>query len=125
MKISNRAWHLRFVRIFNKKYVPRNLCQHFWAVVGTFFWIGVIIYLIAGLMTGVYLIVTSFYIQIGLAVASAAVLSVIIFTGVKIRSWFNRRPAKSPKESKEPGLVRSYIKARKDRYCPLIEVVED
>ena len=104
MKISRRSWHFRQCRsAFGEGYEPKNLCRHFWMTV-TALWLA--------LLTGILL-------PLILLAASYDWL-------VKVGGWLTDRLSvfDAPKPAKEPGLLRSYLAARKRRICPMIEVVD-
>lgn len=128
VKISERSWHLRYVRWWDgvgnrasdliyrdpdqppKPYTPTNLCGYFWMVTligpGMFFWL-----------------LTFFP-----AVFVLKYVGLLVFWGVMalirgVRSLFHAvRPSKA-ETSNEPNLFVEYVKAKKRRICPLIEVV--
>lgn len=129
MQISNRAWHLRMVRAqMLEPYIPSNLCNYFWRVVGILLFDTVGIAIILGILGGIGFGIYKLYIlfQTDLIDALLGVgLGLSMFSIIGIIVWLDQRKRKRPKEPKPPGLVRSYIKARKERYCPLIEVVEE
>ena len=53
----------------------------------------------------------------GLLIAPTIIL--LVYIGVKINRHMANRDLDGPRE---PGLVRSYLKAKKDRFCPIITV---
>ena len=75
-------------------YVPKTLCAHFWTV---FF--------------SLFLLV---------------IFGPLIIVASAILAGAEKLPkrTKGSKGKKQPGIVRSYIKARKQKVCPLIEVVD-
>ena len=136
--IGDRAWHLRLVRWqFHKDYQPRDLCSHFWIVVaallylparpvGALFWAetgarwlvrGIVVLVALGGLT----LAGIGFVQFILAnpLLSAAVAGGVLTFVVGVVVWQAKQAAGLPRE---PSLVMSYIKAKKRRGCPLIEV---
>ncbi len=97
MKISNRSWHLRLVRVLSSGYTPTNLCNYFWKVVGT-----LVFFLLAIILSPVVIPALG-----------------IIWLEEKVR---DRDARKLPKQQKQPGLVHAWISAKKQRVCPIIIV---
>ncbi len=104
-----------------------NLCRHFWRIVASILlYLGVAALVLAiGSLPVVY--AWAWYDLIINGIGEALILvipgtaGIVFMVGVIVkRSFFNE-----PKPTKPPNLVLSYIKARKEHYCPLIEVVED
>ena len=104
MKISSRSWHFRLVRKWEgKSYDPETLCSYFWAVAG---------YSILTFVGGLALIAMSPFL--------------LLFVGIAYAGFWiwEHRPQRKNKVRKESGLLRQWLKARKDKVCPLIEVVD-
>lgn len=101
MRVSRRSWHMRLCQFaygMGGVYVPKNLCHHFWSVVG------IPIFGVFVLMVGIVVIVLS-----------PIWLSII---------WVMDRRERKASSVKEPGLVTAWFKAKKQRVCPLIELVD-
>jgi hypothetical protein len=102
MKISARSWHYRWMRWFYAdtldNHVPRSLCTYFWALV--------------------------FSPLVALAVGAFAIaLLTILLPVLGVGELHDRRQRKRGHlPPKGPGLVRSFVKAKKRKICPLIEV---
>lgn len=128
MKVSRNSWHFKVYRGFGfdsgfyKE--PSNLCPYFWRVV----WgltKGAIIVALCGLllfMLGTVVFTYPFWSLGGTAVI--ALFCAICAYWDEIRSFLSRNAPESDVPEPEPGLIRSYIKAKKDKVCPMIEVVE-
>ena len=105
MKISKRSWHYH---LHDPEHPPKNLCTYFWLTVLTL----ILIVGVGGLLLfGIgWLVYQGFVVRsIGWMLLSAGGL---IWLGA--RRWRKRT-------HKPLGVVRSYIRAKKDRVCPLIE----
>ena len=123
MQISSRAWHLRLVRkMHNKNYMPSDLCHYFWRVAGTVAWLSVLAF---GVFMWITWIVGQRWVFMGMILGAGIGGALFLILLKALADRFYSRESKPAKLPKEPGLVLSYIKARKERYCPLIEVVED
>lgn len=54
-----------------------------------------------------------------------SIFTLPIMIGVRYVLWFASRMQDKTYEKKEPGLFRSWAKARKEQVCPIIEFVDD
>lgn len=129
MDIRRSAWHFKFFTMgfdsgydgekASSRYSRYNLCSYFWRVV-------------AGMLKVVCIVLVLLAIVVGAGSALYhyplvfAGLALAVTAGVNAPRIFRRgsKQAQEPKEPKEPGLLRSYIQAKKDKVCPLIEFVE-
>lgn len=114
MKVKRNSWHYKlWSSYFNRN--PKNLCQYFWAIVFSIFvstsWIFIFVILI---WMSFIAIATS----VGWWVLICVAFSASIFWGGRnvYYKYFHNRPPK------EPGLFRSWLKAKKEKVCPIIEV---
>lgn len=146
MKVSKTSWHYRlyvfaqmtwrwetyegpftFWQLLLRKesldvsgrYAPKNLCRYFWAVVGHLT-IGLVICLVFGVIIAilapfVWVILT--YIDSGFHEGRVKKAK------EKKRAKLAAQEAAGEKE-KTPGLLRSFLKARKQKVCPIIELVD-
>lgn len=147
MIINANSWHCRFHDLFwNNR--PKSLCPYFWRIVLTIFLFivggigalcvclgaGITVVDIAGYMDYLnsYSIYTSAPIAIIIGAVSIAILSSIIVFANKISKrisqWKYERDYKKYlhgleelKEPKQPGLLKSFIKAHKEKFCPTLE----
>ena len=139
MQVSEQSWHLRYVRFMDasprgEPYVPRDLCSYFWTVVAL-----VALPTLVGLAVLTVIVFGGFQLYeafrdnfwttsliVGIAIGIPITITAVILAIRSIVRWRSGRPVrvKKPKRKKEPGLVRSYLSAKKRRVCPLIEVVE-
>jgi len=107
MKIRKSAWHYKLITKTWEGYSPKTLCGYFWIVCGT---------LLVWILLGSVGILISPFLLTGWGLY---ILWNEISTKRKIRNTF-----KEPKEPKDPSLVRAWISAKKQRVCPLIQIVE-
>ncbi len=119
MIVDADSWHMRRCRAYyGWDYEPGNLCRHFWKTVWASISLGVVILLgllaIAFSVLLVWLVFRNpwLLIFVGLGVT---VSLVTIYVD-------KRNRARPPKKEKAPGFFTSWLKAKKGRYCPLIEV---
>lgn len=100
MIVDRNSWHMKLGQLGESRgniYQPSNLCIHFWTVVA-----------------GMFLLV----------IAGTLMIALAIIVGPPYLAYqeIERiRPHKTKRE-KAPGLVLSWLKAKKQRVCPLIEV---
>ena len=96
MIVKTTSWHYRLQDFFDSPHSD-NLCQYFWKTMGALF-----LLLLA--------IPLSPFIAIGFGAA---------YIKEEYPDAWSWRP--SNKKSKERGLLMSWLKAKKDKVCPLIE----
>lgn len=131
MNISTKSWHYRLIRFHD--YDPRSrksLCSYFWLVVWAFLLtvfktvVWCTIFYMLGFVT-IYLPVSLIweYSQEGLAVLifEGIILTVVLylrFIHGLVVGMLERN--EKPRPMKEPGLISSYVKARKSKFCPTL-----
>ena len=139
MTIHSGDWHFRLVRAFYYEYTPVNLCQYFWTVMSCLVWsLGLPLYLIG---VGIEKFFNFIYdkmeegknhhgtggiaarVAFGLisplvlvAIPFVAFVLVLVILGVVTKERINKQFAK-------PSMTWEFIKARKNKVCPLIKVV--
>lgn len=135
MKINEKSWHFRLLQqtCYSKARRYQNnggsLCGYFWSVV----WELVCLASMAFLMLGAlwifvyqpisyiwapdddkFVIVMIWAILLGVGAAS--------FVGVYIHK---KLPKKDKNKTKEPNILVEYIRAKKQKFCPIIEIVKE
>jgi hypothetical protein len=119
MKISERSWHLRLARLAcGQNYRPRDLCSYFWG--GIVFSTAMICAVVVSLLVLASLLVRFMLLHLWETLGFLVV--VLVVTGILLGVvWvFIRPPKDGPKGPPNP-LV-EYLRAKKRRLCPLIEV---
>jgi len=105
MKVSKKSWHYRLIFWYDH-YVPQNLCDYFWALMKSM--------LIVGLLA-----VTA-------PVWGPAMAVHYLFE--RYDDWrFEKMIAdheSGPPPPKPPGIIMSFLRAKKQKVCPLIEFTE-
>lgn len=138
LRIKNTAWHYRYWKFLHESDFakPRNLCRYFWFL---FFAITIPATVISAAIIGVIALAIVIYghpLQSGLIVTgilSAIACGVGLFFAIRgaalwnidrranKRVWMSAQPPAPPKE---PSIIWSFIKAKKAKACPLIEVYD-
>ena len=135
LKVKTSSWHYRLWRFGreNPRSKPHNLCKYFWhialvkilfpLVIATGFLVGVgaLLYIIWGHPVDTALILAF------VLVAAALIVGLIKLVETLHARQRGRAIARRehPEPPKEPGLVRSMLKARKQQMCPLIKVIDE
>ena len=111
--ISSRSWHYRLYCWFkdSKSAEPKNLCGYFWAIVG-YSLLTVVAAIIVALIVAFAVIVT----------ALPALLALIRHQPMPWNEEAVKRAKAERKKQRQPGLVRSFLAAKKARVCPLIVI---
>lgn len=147
LRVSTDAWHYRlYTFIWDDDIAPKNLCHYFWhlllgvlllpfVLLGRFVnWIGAGKWLshvviggvgIYGMVMMVFAVMDNWW---NLLLIPAAVASVLVFIiGVTTVIWviikWRRKKSRVVSADSTSALVKEYVKAKKRRVCPLIEVV--
>jgi len=132
MKVSRASWHYKVWNWFhNDSYgtrprkEPKNLCQYFWGIVGPSAMMSFMGLSILSLI-GVGLWVAFTQHTITALVVTFAIIggSSACYLGYRLDKWLKARPGKPPQPEVEPGPFRAYLRARKEKVCPLIEVID-
>lgn len=142
LKVHRDSWHYRIWSLGRpSRHTPRNLCRYFWYI-ALLVLIGLTItaLAIAGIVGLVYVVFTSpFESLIAVLMGAAIIVGIILLVGIggylverhekkkedeRIREDRVRMGLEEPQPPKEPGLIRSWLRAKKKKYCPLIEVVD-
>lgn len=143
LRINRNSWHYRLWSVGRpSNHKPRNLCRYFWYCV----FVSVLGLVISGLAFGglvglIYLIATNptefaigtgmLILIVGVAAGSVWMIQKMIARKREREEERRRRireglePPPVPKPPKEPSVLLAFLKAKKERYCPLIQVVDD
>ena len=147
MKVNNNSWHYRLLTgdIFviqgvNSWNVSSSLCLYFWQVVFMLLWKGVALFfltpfvinslLILPLVSTLGLITTGVIVQgdTGLTVLVMELIVIIVFVivlaGLSLYTFLKDKTDLADVVEKDPNLFVEYIKAKKNKLCPIIEFVE-
>lgn len=123
MDVRTDSWHYRLFKMtYNRGLPPSklNLCRYFWKVVwgGTIFALLVSLggMVLGGVVSLVYLYPIKALMVLGVVVGGAGLIVFLFWVGEKFDQWYYSLD----RLQKEPGLIRSYLKAKKDKVCPLI-----
>ena len=131
MNINKSSFHYKLAKLASDGAVPNNLCAYFWlAVFGAFLYFLVILVVIgvAFCLASIGLawwspdfILPAF---IGGALSVACLLCFLMMT-IEERKTDERWAAmgEEPSPEKEPNLVIAYLKAKKEKVCPIINFV--
>ena len=123
LTFSSRSWHIRLMRWWVFDYQPRDLCHHFWAVVGLLGSFAMLASLVGGaLALWVFMEARIWQNSLLMFVAVNGGILIVVLPSLTLHKWRHRS---SHSERHEPGLVRQWLTARKQRWCPLIEVKEE
>jgi len=137
LEISKNSWHYRLWMLGRDSTSrPKNLCKYFWHlaifkillpfVLGSFVLLGIgaLLYVIWGHPAVTAITILATLLCVGLVVG-------LIELGQRL---YDKHQAKvelallnpePPKPKKEPGVLRTFLKARKQKMCPLIQVIDD
>jgi len=112
MEIRDNSWHHKFYAIGHGGFGPRetNLCSYFWrTVLGlgiATFMISFALAFLGGIGFMAYMHTAGFFMVLG---GLGAIL---------VLAYLN-----DCMKDREPGLLRAYLRAKKEKVCPLVEIV--
>lgn len=134
LKIKKNSWHYRLWCLGRSgTSQPHNLCKYFWhlAIIKIVIPIVLATFVLLGVGALIW-VIWGHPVQTGLALLLTVVALLLLIGVVKlIERMVQRHHEKvmlaepKPKVVKEPGVVRTFLKARKQKMCPLIQVVDD
>ncbi len=117
MKVKRNTWHYWFYKLACGHWPPRrtNLCAYFWKTV-----------LGLGMTTLAITLAVAFMVLIGFGFYNHTAIAFMILGGIVgiVGFIFLCVYLNDVYQDSEPGLVRLYVKAKKDKVCPLIEFEE-
>jgi hypothetical protein len=149
LQVRAGSWHYWIWRLGRSSQSrPKNLCCYFWHCV---FKILAALFVVGLALTGagaIMYLVLSFPAFFGMGVVGLAIIILLVIGfGYIVGAWVDRRHANAPKReqrkaerlkaeyearearrNKPPGawgLTWTFIKAKKAKYCPLIQVVDE
>jgi hypothetical protein len=111
MKIKRSRWHYRLLNWFTEGNVPTNLCSYFWNLIGRL----IFILMLSGVALGALYAAVKYWQQALLTAGFILGLTLIIIGSFYLGEWLRGR------RKSKPGLVMSFLKAKKDKVCPLLE----
>jgi len=121
MKISKSSWHYRlWGRLSDEYKPPRDLCHYFWSIVSNIVLVLMMLAVILGIVGWLlYAIITMpiiGWVVIGF-ICSAIVFPIIVIGGL-------RKLRGSPIWMPGSDVLSEFIRAKKQRVCPLIEYMD-
>lgn len=135
MKVNRNSWHYRLWRwgrddrYSHKRSEPRDLCRYFWhiAIVKMLLPLIGASLIVAGIVA-IVIKAANDPLTVGLVILAILGGLAVAFGLAEFfdrRADLRQRREWDPSLRKEPGIVRQYLRARKRRICPLIEVVDE
>ena len=126
IKIDTNKWYHRWT-VDWWVHMPQSICAYFWKVVGTLFlkFSFGIFSIIVPFVTGCVLLYPILQIWFGTDIFLAILSSLLwIFVGnVSLYEYRKFKKAENPEIYNQHTIIGEYIKAKKNKICPLIEYV--
>ncbi|AZF89735.1 hypothetical protein QE332_gp124 [Pseudomonas phage vB_PaeM_LCK69] len=134
MKIDKNSWHMRLHRTFETPVYSAissgwqivTLCSYFWQTVFLVVWLALTVVALAAVAGSVLYSLalgplTGYVLGGTLAVMGFVWIGIIaVFYGVWVFYRFSR--FMSSKSSSKDGILVSYLKAKKAKFCPIVEL---
>lgn len=129
LKVSDRSWHYRLWRFGREGYSqPKDLCRYFWHILIVKLLLPTVILTLA--VIGIVLLGILIWNNLARSgiVVGIIILAILGTVGLIYLAYRLDMRAKAKKDAKallspgKPGIVRSYIFAKKRKICPLIAV---
>lgn len=132
MIVNRKAWHYRIAKLFwgelqtdgwGGAIEVTNLCRYFWQCVASIFGVVLFTGLISILIISLTVLFLEFltepmWLRMQIIIAVSWVLS-SIFLPIGIIQFFRYKDIDT--EISTPKLVKEFIKAKKNKYCPIIK----
>ncbi len=127
MKISKSSWHYKLIKRYEEE-PANNLCVYFWQVV-----LGLLIpvFIIGAVSFIIFFIISDTLIFMSGVIGFILFVLFLVYVGLPlydkyIEPFYNKyikrepKPLK-PKKDKKPNLTIEYLKAKKQKICPILE----
>ena len=128
MKIRSGSWHYRLWKWGrdNPNSQPVDLCRYFWHIMLVKIMLPMTSLVIVLSLLGflIFLVVTHLF-QASVILATVAGIALLFGGSIYLDKRSKDKKEGRPVVVKEPGIVRQYLKARKAKVCPLIEVIDE
>jgi hypothetical protein len=123
MEIRRDSWHYRFYEVSFNMWPPErtNLCSYFWRVA-----YGIVLYVALGACV-LFILGATGYALYNHTVASLIVAGVtVVLLGLILLGIYvdDELALRRSEPGYRPGLIRSYLKAKKEKVCPLVKFVD-
>lgn len=120
---------------------PKSICPYFWMLVGSFVLfaagIGVVLGALGLIGLGLFYLVkwcianpVQFFEILAFVGAAVSLVALVIFGGPRLFRFLGRKSMDryykklANQKEKQPSVVLTYIKAKKEKVCPLVEYVD-
>lgn len=122
MKISTDSWHYKLIDTISVNFPSENLCNYFWQLIFALIVSTILITVICFVTLLMLSPVLQFFIELNpVYIIIGGVVDITLLSGTLIESIRERRKY----SNKKPSICIEYIKAKKHKYCPKIEFVEE
>jgi len=118
MIIKRSSWHYKFNNLVKPEMGNENLCSYFWRFIGKCV---VVLTILAVFLIFAYSFIISPFVLLHTAVL-LFITSIVIIPAVSIH--YLRRIFKGPITSPKENFIMEYIKAKKNKVCPLITYID-
>lgn len=120
MKIKRTAWHYK-ISNSGRERSNDNLCNYFWRLVGN------ILAFVGKVMAALALVVCLVFLGYFIISDPLVLIVVLFFVSSAVfpilAIWFMRKKLEKSLEMPYGNIVIAYIKAKKEKVCPLIEYI--
>lgn len=147
IKVSKNSWHYRlYVSVWDSP--PKDLCRFFWGTIaamflhvadfiggilarlGTGFWRAVLFLFMIGMFIFLAVVIVLATIEnpwfpLILMGCMAAVAALLAIVGLLIVYLVDRDKEEQKEGASTPTIAWEFVKAKKQRVCPLIEVIDE
>lgn len=133
MKIRTDSWHYKlYERSYSQLQFPAqntNLCKYFWRVIGGTLYVAFLATVLGAILGGIgFLFYKYTLVSFTVAGCIAAIIGLIFLYLYVAERLYDRAKLKRSQpgyQEPEPGFLRSYVRAKKEKVCPLITFVEE
>src|SRR5688572_12688718 len=132
MRVRKSSWHYRLWRFGRESHTsqPRDLCRYFWhlALIKVLLPTALAAMVLTGIITVLVVIWNNpleAAITVALTVVTVGLVVGIVLLARRRHQASEREEPLGPPPKKEPSVLSQFISSRKQKICPLIEVIDD
>lgn len=129
MLVSKRSWHYQLVLLFSndsEDSIPSSLCCYFWSVLASIVYalFALVFILLIAVLVSTPITQLFFNIPLPLVILGGIICELVLIAFLVELVKYRRTKEGYYNNVKEDGLIVSYLKAKKNKFCPKINFID-